>query len=150
MAATWAKGISAPEAGWSALGRFLRATCRHSQHQVSPFAITMSCDRVSMLVGCVLAGFPSDDVASNASRQTVEIADGLSFEPVAISGGSFQKGNIVGSGQRDEQLVRAVEVAGFWVLRTEVTRGLPDRKSQCREAQGWARVAYLRTWACHW
>jgi formylglycine-generating enzyme required for sulfatase activity len=38
-----------------------------------------------------------------------------------VPGGEFRMGDLAGVGQEDEQPVREVTVAGFWMMRTEVT-----------------------------
>ncbi|MEN8802036.1 MAG: SUMF1/EgtB/PvdO family nonheme iron enzyme, partial [Thiogranum sp.] len=48
----------------------------------------------------------------------------LLFELVWIPPGRFRMGDIAGSGQADERPLREVEINGFWMMRTEVTRGM--------------------------
>ena len=43
---------------------------------------------------------------------------------VWIPQGRFRMGDVNGSGQADERPVREVEISGFWMMRTEVTRGM--------------------------
>ena len=46
------------------------------------------------------------------------------LELIWIPPGRFRMGDITGSGQADEQPLREVDVSGFWMMRTEVTRGM--------------------------
>lgn len=46
------------------------------------------------------------------------------LEMVWIPKGRFQMGDSSGSGQADERPVHQVEMRGFWMMRTEVTRGM--------------------------
>ncbi len=46
------------------------------------------------------------------------------FGLVWIPQGRFRMGDIAGSGQADERPLREVEISGFWMMRTEVTRGM--------------------------
>ena len=46
---------------------------------------------------------------------------------VWIPQGRFRMGDVNGSGQADERPVREVEISGFWMMRTEVTRGMLAR-----------------------
>jgi formylglycine-generating enzyme required for sulfatase activity len=48
----------------------------------------------------------------------------FSLELVWIPQGRFRMGDITGSGQADERPLREVEISGFWMMRTEVTRGM--------------------------
>ncbi len=44
-----------------------------------------------------------------------------------IPQGRFRMGDITGNGQVDERPLREVEISGFWMMRTEVTRGMFTR-----------------------
>lgn len=46
------------------------------------------------------------------------------LELVWIPPGRFRMADITGSGQADERPLREVEISGFWMMRTEVTRGM--------------------------
>jgi formylglycine-generating enzyme required for sulfatase activity len=48
----------------------------------------------------------------------------FSLELVWIPQGRFRMGDITGSGQADERPLREVAISGFWMMRTEVTRGM--------------------------
>ena len=46
------------------------------------------------------------------------------LELVWIPPGRFRMGDVTGSGQADERPLREVGISGFWMMRTEVTRGM--------------------------
>ena len=48
----------------------------------------------------------------------------FSLQLAWIPQGGFSMGDNTGSGQSDERPLRQVEIGGFWMMRTEVTRGM--------------------------
>jgi formylglycine-generating enzyme required for sulfatase activity len=48
----------------------------------------------------------------------------FSFALAWVPGGRFRMGDTTGTGQADEGPLREVAVEGFWMMRTEVTRGM--------------------------
>ena len=62
--------------------------------------------------------------AAADARRSVSITNPFSSELVWVPGGRFLMGDTQGIGQSDERPVREVKVAGFWMMRTEVTRAM--------------------------
>jgi formylglycine-generating enzyme required for sulfatase activity len=59
--------------------------------------------------------------------QSRVISTPVSLELVWIRQGRFQMGDTTGNGQADERPLREVHIAGFWMMPTEVTRGMLAR-----------------------
>jgi sulfatase modifying factor 1 len=74
------------------------------------------------IAGNAPAAVPPHSVPGNLP--VVVIDDPIPLVIVRISGGRFRMGDIQGIGQADERPVREVWVGDFWMMRTEVTRGM--------------------------
>ena len=58
---------------------------------------------------------------------TLSISDPVEIELVWIPAGTFRMGDTTGKGQTDELHTRKDTLPGFWMMRTEVTRGMYRR-----------------------
>jgi formylglycine-generating enzyme required for sulfatase activity len=74
------------------------------------------------IAGNAPAATPPHAVPGNLT--VVVIDDPVPVVLVRITGGRFRMGDTRGIGQADERPVRQVRVGDFWMMRTEVTRGM--------------------------
>ena len=89
--------------------------------------------QIVLLTGLLLA---AGSVSSNKrlpyaipepTNATLTLSDPVEIELVWIPAGTFHRGDTTGKGQTDERPTRDVTLPGFWMMRTEVTRGMYRR-----------------------
>ncbi len=122
-------------AGDDRQGCCTRLQVRHHRHRIG----------LVLLVASFFAHAGETQVAGDASAaaadagRSVIIADPFPLELVWIPGGRFLMGDIQGIGQADERPVREATVAGFWMMRTEVTRAMFAAFAQATDHDGGKR-----------
>ena len=81
-------------------------------------AISLSCDSVGLYAA------QRDSNASAVEERKFSLQTPFVLDLVKIPAGRFLMGDLVGTGQADEQPLREVDVEDFWMMRTEVTLGM--------------------------
>jgi len=87
---------------------------------------------LSILIPCELllssaVSCPDGNAETRSQDQQIPyrvVSAPFSLELAWIPQGRFRMGDITGSGQADERPLREVEISGFWMMRTEVTRAM--------------------------
>ena len=82
---------------------------------------------IAFLLGLLPANAAAAADSQEQACLTRVIANPFAIELVWIPQGRFVMGDVQGSGQSDEKPLHEVRIEGFWMMRTEVTRGMFER-----------------------
>ena len=80
-----------------------------------------------LVTGSVSAGKGLPHAIPDPVNAILGIRDPFEIELVWMPAGTFRMGDTTGKGQADERPTRNVTLPGFWMMRTEVTRGMYRR-----------------------
>jgi len=97
-------------------------TGRHDQRQLI-LSLLFLCGILLSNAESRADGKPGTSLQDQQTPSRV-ISTPLPLELVWIPPGRFRMGDISGDGQADERPLREVEISGFWMMQTEVTRGM--------------------------